>query len=196
MTVKLTPREKQVVELVAEGLSNAEIADRLAIGVDTVKEHVRNCFDKLKVANRTALAVWHVKSAMQKGYDPQKAFIVLGSADTLRANQERCINEYEFDSVPELQAFLRGISVAIGWSDYDYSETREQAMTYIKDTILDADGDGGWWKFTAIDNGGNYESFDGYDSQADAAAAIDRLRLHGYTGFSAPERVTETANAE
>lgn len=45
--VSLTPREREVLELVAEGRSNASIADRLTIGVGAVEKHVSSVFAKL-----------------------------------------------------------------------------------------------------------------------------------------------------
>jgi len=50
----LTPREIQVMELVAEGRRNKEIASSLAISEETVQVHLRNIFAKLKVSERTA----------------------------------------------------------------------------------------------------------------------------------------------
>ena len=52
----LTPSEEQVVVLVAEGLTNRDIASRLFVSIDTVKTHVSHAFAKLGVANRTELA--------------------------------------------------------------------------------------------------------------------------------------------
>jgi NarL family two-component system response regulator LiaR len=49
----LTDREQQVLELLVEGLSNPEIADRLVISVSTVKFHVRGVLTKLGVTSRT-----------------------------------------------------------------------------------------------------------------------------------------------
>ncbi|HEX8395107.1 MAG TPA: response regulator transcription factor, partial [Longimicrobium sp.] len=45
--VKMTPREREVIGLIAEGLSNKEIAARLRIATYTVKSHVRNVMEKL-----------------------------------------------------------------------------------------------------------------------------------------------------
>jgi two-component system nitrate/nitrite response regulator NarL len=53
----LTDRERQIVRLVSEGLSNKEIGRRLKITDGTIKVHLHNIFEKLKVSNRTALAV-------------------------------------------------------------------------------------------------------------------------------------------
>lgn len=49
----LTERELAVLELVAEGLSNSEIAERLVVTVGTVKKHINNIFRKLHVGSRT-----------------------------------------------------------------------------------------------------------------------------------------------
>ena len=57
----LSGREREVLALLAEGLSNAEIAERLVISVPTVKSHVRNIFAKLGVASRAEAASLAVK---------------------------------------------------------------------------------------------------------------------------------------
>ncbi|KWX24560.1 LuxR family transcriptional regulator [Mycolicibacterium wolinskyi] len=56
--VPLTPRELEVLPLVVDGLSNQEIADRLHLGVTTVKTHVANLMDKTGAQNRVQLAVY------------------------------------------------------------------------------------------------------------------------------------------
>ena len=48
----LTPREREVLGLIAEGYSNLEIAQELYIEVSTVKVHTRNIFGKLEVNDR------------------------------------------------------------------------------------------------------------------------------------------------
>jgi len=56
----LTGRQREVLALMVEGLSNAEIAGRLSISLPTARFHVSQILDKLGVANRaeaTALAV-------------------------------------------------------------------------------------------------------------------------------------------
>jgi len=49
----LSQRELQVLQLIAQGLSNREISERLFLALSTVKGHNRNIFDKLQVASRT-----------------------------------------------------------------------------------------------------------------------------------------------
>ena len=56
--VLLTPREHDVLRLLSEGLSNQQIGRRLGIHQTTVKFHLRNAFDQIGVADRTAAAVW------------------------------------------------------------------------------------------------------------------------------------------
>jgi NarL family two-component system response regulator LiaR len=59
---ELTARELQVLEMLVQGLSNTEIADRLVITVATVKYHISNILKKLGATNRTeaaALAIQH-----------------------------------------------------------------------------------------------------------------------------------------
>ena len=52
----LTERERQIMRLVSEGLSNKEIGRRLNIADGTIKVHLHNIFQKLEISNRTVLA--------------------------------------------------------------------------------------------------------------------------------------------
>jgi non-specific serine/threonine protein kinase len=54
----LTPRERDVADLVAEGLSNRQIAARLGVSQRTVESHVENILRKLGFASRTQVAAW------------------------------------------------------------------------------------------------------------------------------------------
>jgi two-component system nitrate/nitrite response regulator NarL len=54
----LTLREAEIVQLLAEGLCNKEIARRLDIGLATTKSHVHNLLTKLSLTRRGQAAVW------------------------------------------------------------------------------------------------------------------------------------------
>jgi DNA-binding NarL/FixJ family response regulator len=56
--VRMTPRELEVIELIGEGLSNKEIAQRLNIAAHTVKSHVRNVMEKLALHTRLQIAAY------------------------------------------------------------------------------------------------------------------------------------------
>ena len=57
-SVRLTSRERQVIALLGEGLSNKEIATRLHIAVHTVKSHVHNVLEKLALRSRLEVAAF------------------------------------------------------------------------------------------------------------------------------------------
>ncbi len=61
---KLTPREREVLELVAVGASNKEIAAKLVIAENTVKVHLRNILDKLQLRNRQQAAAFAVQEGL------------------------------------------------------------------------------------------------------------------------------------
>lgn len=56
--IKLTNREKEIVALIAEGLSNKEISARLHIATHTVKSHVHNILEKLTLSSRLEIAAF------------------------------------------------------------------------------------------------------------------------------------------
>ena len=49
---ELTEREREILTLIASGMTNQEISDQLTIEVGTVKNHIHNIFDKLNVSSR------------------------------------------------------------------------------------------------------------------------------------------------
>ena len=62
--MELTGREREVLALIAQGASNAEIAAALSIGEKTVKTHVSNLLAKAGAPDRTRLAVWAIREGL------------------------------------------------------------------------------------------------------------------------------------
>jgi DNA-binding NarL/FixJ family response regulator len=58
--IKLSRRESQIIRFIAIGLRNSEIAERLEIGEQTVKNHLHNIFQKARVRDRLDLALFAV----------------------------------------------------------------------------------------------------------------------------------------
>jgi len=56
--VRMTPREREVIALIADGMSNKAIATSLGVATDTVKSHVRNVMDKLALHSRLQIAAY------------------------------------------------------------------------------------------------------------------------------------------
>jgi DNA-binding NarL/FixJ family response regulator len=57
----LSRRELEVLALIAEGATNAQIAERLVIAKTTVESHVKSIFRKLEVSNRTEAAARYLR---------------------------------------------------------------------------------------------------------------------------------------
>jgi len=66
-SVRMTKREQQITDLIAEGLSNKEIAQRLNIATYTVKSHVHNILEKLALHSRLQIAAHAHKKTPPKG---------------------------------------------------------------------------------------------------------------------------------
>ncbi|MEY8537283.1 response regulator transcription factor [Lactococcus muris] len=58
---ELSKREMEVLKILAQGLSNQEIADQLYISLKTVKTHVSNIFNKLEVSDRTQATIYAIQ---------------------------------------------------------------------------------------------------------------------------------------
>jgi NarL family two-component system response regulator LiaR len=61
---QLTPREMDVLRLVAKGMSNKEIADKLIISEKTTKTHISNILSKLHLADRTQVAIYALRKRL------------------------------------------------------------------------------------------------------------------------------------
>ena len=66
----LTAREREVLELIATGLTNDEIAERLVLGVGTIKTHVNHIFLKLGIRNRAEAVIFAFDNGLAKPGGP------------------------------------------------------------------------------------------------------------------------------
>ena len=62
--VELTPTELKVVQFVARGMANREIAEQMNVSQRTIESHVSNMLGKTGLHNRTELARWAIESSM------------------------------------------------------------------------------------------------------------------------------------
>lgn len=60
----LTYQEQRVLKLIAAGLENRRIADRLSVSHNTIKTHMRNIYSKLGVNDRTQAAIWALRNGL------------------------------------------------------------------------------------------------------------------------------------
>ena len=70
----LSPRESEVLALIAQGLSNQEIAERAYLSINSIKTYIRSAYRKIGVARRTQAVLW----ATRNGLVPSKARLILG----------------------------------------------------------------------------------------------------------------------
>ncbi len=65
-STELTPREREVLKLVASGATNREIATALTLTENTVKNHLRNILEKLHLENRVQAAAYALKTGLNE----------------------------------------------------------------------------------------------------------------------------------
>ncbi|UWU80602.1 LuxR C-terminal-related transcriptional regulator [Bradyrhizobium huanghuaihaiense] len=87
MLEHLTHRERQIVRLVSEGMSNKEIARQLDVSHGTVKVHLYNIFQKLEITNRTVLATIALLQRASGFGALSLALLVIAIADELKASE-------------------------------------------------------------------------------------------------------------
>lgn len=62
----LSPREKEILQIISEGMKNAEISAELAISLNTVKTHIYNIYKKIGVSNRLQAAIWATANCISR----------------------------------------------------------------------------------------------------------------------------------
>jgi NarL family two-component system response regulator LiaR len=67
-SIGLSPREAEVVALIAQGLSNQDIADRAFLSINSIKTYVRSAYRKMGVTSRSQAVIW----ALDNGFKPDK----------------------------------------------------------------------------------------------------------------------------
>jgi NarL family two-component system response regulator LiaR len=70
----LSARESEVLALIAQGLSNQEIADRAFLSINSVKTYIRSAYRKIGVERRTQAVLWATRS----GFVPTRSRVILG----------------------------------------------------------------------------------------------------------------------
>ena len=80
--IKLSPREVEIIQLVAEGMSNKEIAERLFLSVHTVTTHRKNIMSKLGVNNTAGLVMFAIRQHL---VEPNK-FLFASPKESFRTN--------------------------------------------------------------------------------------------------------------
>jgi DNA-binding NarL/FixJ family response regulator len=69
--VSLTRRERDILSLLAQGLSNKEIAEQLCLSEKSVRNRVSEILSKLGVSNRTQAAIWAKENGLDSGQQEQ-----------------------------------------------------------------------------------------------------------------------------
>jgi two-component system NarL family response regulator len=68
-TIELSPRQQQMWQSIAEGMSNGEIAERYRISLNTTKAHVRELLQRLGVRNRTEAATMYYRARQARAHE-------------------------------------------------------------------------------------------------------------------------------
>ncbi|WP_198399957.1 response regulator transcription factor [Bradyrhizobium yuanmingense] len=99
----LTPRERQVVRLVSEGMSNKEIAHQLNVSDGTVKVHLHNIFQKLEITNRTVLATLALLQRPSGFGMFSLALLAVAIADELKASEANDMLPHDDSTGPAVE---------------------------------------------------------------------------------------------
>ena len=109
-TPELTEREREILQLLATGASNKEIASRLFISANTVKVHLRNIFAKIGAASRTEAAVYAIREGIAQAADlPALAHATQESPAVIPAPLETKNKTYYFWIAALITVLLAGV---------------------------------------------------------------------------------------
>ncbi|MEY9361508.1 DNA-binding NarL/FixJ family response regulator [Bradyrhizobium yuanmingense] len=99
----LTPRERQIVRLVSQGMSNKEIAHQLNVSDGTVKVHLHNIFQKLEITNRTVLATLALLQRPSGFGMLSLALLAVAIADELKASEANDMLPHDDSTGPAVE---------------------------------------------------------------------------------------------
>lgn len=135
--LELTPREREVVELVAQGLSNREVANRLCRSPRTIENHLRSVYQKLDVRNRVAMirAVTDLDLLGAAGADapelPASELELKGhTLDLIRALDSRVARAGQHEFFTELAKALTTV-LDVRWAGMTEPTPRSDLLTAI-----------------------------------------------------------------
>lgn len=97
----LSDREVEILKLVAQGLSNKEIAAALFISINTVKVHLRNIFEKTKVMSRTEATLYAIEKGIVKSPGPEAEAIDMPAPEPVELTRwQKLWKQYWWASIP------------------------------------------------------------------------------------------------
>ena len=143
----LSPRELEVLEHIARGATNAQIAALFVISEDTVKSHVKHILQKLEVRNRTAAALYYVERyGLPASEDEQKA--VNSQNGAVRERRARVVGLSANDRAVLRLEDGRAIEVSLLEAIRAWFDVGSPALVY-----LDEQGDPVGWYLPSADLG-------------------------------------------
>jgi DNA-binding CsgD family transcriptional regulator len=124
---ELSERELEILKLVATGVSNKEIAQRLYISTNTVKVHLKNIFAKIGAVSRTEAAMYAVKIGLVQGVTPEKDEVEISALQPVETIQEEPNNRRKWVNWVILAGFIMLVFVFGG--TYAWQQSRALSAT-------------------------------------------------------------------
>lgn len=124
---ELSERELEILKLVATGVSNKEIAQRLYISTNTVKVHLKNIFAKIGAVSRTEAAMYAVKIGLVQGITPMKEEVEVSALQPVETIEEKSNNIRGWVNWVMLAGFI--ILVIVFGGTYTWQQSRALSAT-------------------------------------------------------------------